>query len=331
MTKKRNPKDLRVGTAKAVPGEVVRGELRLGDYPDAPITSPVMIAAGRSEGPVLWVQGCVHGTEVGGPLGMVKFVSSLDLAAVSGAIVCVMLANPNAFRSYSRSTPFDGENLNRVFPGGRNAGHSHQVADILVRTARRVAGAALDLHSGGDRSLVPYYALFRDDGSDTARESARLARAAGSPDIWGSKDAWLNGAMFTHMTSIGIPALIVETGGGAQVPEEHIDQYVTAIRGVAQAMGIVPGTPPSHRNYRHMDVADLVYTRTGGLFLPAVQPGQVVRKGQELGRVVNLYGDVVETVTSPLGPGWIGSIRRRYMPVYSGDIVSEVMNVVEDR
>lgn len=331
MSRQRKIDGLRVGTARAVSGELVRGELRLGDFPDAPIVSPVMIAAGRKDGPVLWVQGCVHGTEVGGPLGIVRLLRGLDLSKVSGAIVGVMLANPNAFRAYSRSTPLDGENLNRVFPGARNAGHSHQVANVLLTTARKVADAVLDLHSGGDRSNVPYYALYRDDGSKTSKEAARLARSAGSPDIWGSKDAWLNGAMFTHMTALGVPGLIVECGGAAQVPDEHIDNFVAAVRGVAQAMGIVPGEPPSHPRYRHMDTAELVYTSGGGLFLPAVAAGELVRKGQALGQVVDLYGDVVETVVSPIDRGWIGSIRRRYMPVYSGDIVSEVMHVVEDR
>ncbi|UCE31323.1 MAG: succinylglutamate desuccinylase/aspartoacylase family protein [Burkholderiales bacterium] len=331
MSRQRRIEGLRVGTARAAKGQVVRGELRLGDFPDAPIVSPVMIAAGRRQGPVLWVQGCVHGTEVGGPLGIVRFLKGLDLSQLSGAIVGVMLANPNAFRLYSRSTPLDGENLNRVFPGARNAGHSYQAADLLMRTAHKVADAVLDLHSGGDRSHVPYYALYRDDGSETSRQAARLARSAGSPDVWGSKDAWLSGAMFTHMTSRGVPGLIVECGGAAQVPEEHIDSFVTAIRGVAQAMGIVPGAPPTHPRYRHMDTAELVYTDGGGLFLPAVAAGDVVRKGQALGQVVDLYGDVVETVTSPIDDGWIGSIRRRYMPVYSGDIVSEVMHIVEDR
>jgi uncharacterized protein len=280
---------------------------------------------------VLWVQGCIHGTEVGGTLGISRFLRGLDLSRVRGAIVGVMLANPNGFRQYSRSTPLDGENLNRVFPGARGGPHSHQAAATLLDTAQRVADAVLDLHSGGDRSEVPFYALYRDDGSAASREAERLARAAGTPDLWGSTDAWLGGAMFTHATRLGIPGLIVECGGGAQVPDAHVDSFVAALRGIAQAMGIVPGEPPQQPRYRRMDKAALVYTRAGGFFVPSVGCGEVVSKDQELARIVDVYGDVVETIRSPLGPGWIGAIRRRHMPVYSGDMVFEVMNVVEDR
>jgi predicted deacylase len=194
-------RDIVVGTAKAQPGALSRGELVLGEFPDAPIASPVMIASGREPGPVLWVQGCVHGAEVGGAVAIHRCLRELDLASRRGAIIGVMLANPNAFRGYARNTPIDGENLNRVFPGSPAGGHTQQAAHALMQAALKVADAMLDLHSGGDRSIVPFYALYRHDGSEASRTAARLARAAATPDIWASTDAWLNGAMFTNMTA----------------------------------------------------------------------------------------------------------------------------------
>lgn len=330
MTSKRQKPAVRVGSARAVPGQISRGVLHLGDFPDAPIVSPVLIVSGKKSGPLLWVQGCIHGTEVGGSVGLAKFLNSVDPASLCGTIVGVMLANPTAFQNHSRNTPHDGENLNRVFPGSRNSGHSQQVAHTLATTARSVADAVLDLHSGGDRSNVPFYALYRDDGSDAAKAAERLARSAGTPDLWGSKDRWLEGAMFAHLTRLGIPSLIVECGGAAQVPDSHIDSFTCAIRGVAQALGIVSGKPPVQARYRQMDTAQLVHSTTGGLFVPSVEAGDTVEQGQELGRIVDLFGDVTETVRAP-GAGWIAAIRRRYMPVYSGDMLAEVIHVVKDR
>jgi predicted deacylase len=324
-------RDIVVGTAKIQPGALSRGELVLGEFPDAPIASPVMIAGGREPGPVLWVQGCAHGTEVGGAVAIHRCLRELDLASLRGAIVGVMLANPNAFRGYSRNTPIDGENLNRVFPGSPAGGHTQQTAHALMQAALKVADAVLDLHSGGDRSIVPFYALYRNDGSEASRTAARLARAAATSDIWASTDAWLKGAMFTNMTAQGVPALIVECGGGAHVPEAHLRNFIASIRGIAQAMEMLPGSPPEQPRYRVVDDALLVYSHHGGFFLPAVEAGDVVAEEQELGRVLDPYGEVVETITSPAGPGWIGSIRRRYMPVYSGDQIAEVIRVLEDR
>ena len=96
-------------------------------------------------------------------------------------------------------------------------------------------------------------------------------------------------------------------------------------------MGILPGRPRRQKKYRLMDDAPLVYSQAGGLFEPAVEAGQVVAKDQELGRIIDLFGDVAETVRSPRGPAFVASIRRRYMPVYSGDQIAEVISILEDR
>ena len=324
-------KPLSVGSARAIRGKRTTGRLALGSYPDGTIDSPVIIASGGKPGPTLWIQGCVHGPEVGGPVAMLRFLDGLKLSALSGTIVAVMTANPTAFRSSSRNTPHDGENLNRVFPGAANGPHSRQTAHILMRAALNTADAVLDLHSGGDRSIVPFYALYWNDGSPTAKESARLARAAGTPDIWMSTDTWLDGAMFTNLTRASIPALIIECGGGGQVREEYIDQYVSAMRGVAKALGILPGRAPRQRKYRTMDNALLVYSRGGGLFEPSVAAGDIVAKGQELGCIRDLFGKVVEKVKSPSGPAYIASMRRAYMPIFSGDQIAETIDIIEDR
>jgi uncharacterized protein len=321
-------KEIRVGSAVAARGQRTTGELVLGHQPDRAIASPVTIVQGTEPGPTLWVQGAIHGPEVGGPVSLLRFLDELDAKAMKGTFIAVMLANPASFRAYSRNTPIDGENMNRLFPGDRNGAHSRQSAAILFETALGVADAVVDLHSGGDRNIVPFYALYWNDGSEASKRSGELARAAGTPDIWASTDGWLKGAMFTQLTRRGTPSLIVECGGGAQLTEEHIASYLSSLRGISQAMGIIPGTPSRQARYRVMDHALLVHSRRGGLFDQAVRPGEVVEKGQLLGTIRDLHGSVAEEVRSPSGPGWIGSIRRPWMPVYSGDQIAEVIHLL---
>lgn len=318
-----------VGTAKARPGQWTKGTLRLGDYPDAAITAPVNILCGARPGPVLWVQCAIHGTEIGGAIGLLRLFARLKPAAMSGSIVGIMATNPGAFRGYARNTPLDGENLNRLFPGNAAGPHSHQTADILFRTAWRVADAMMDLHSGGDEAEVPFYGLYFEDGSPASAEAKRLAESVGSEVIWASRDAWLGGAAFVNFTRKGKPGLIVECGGAGAVPEAHIDSFAGAIEGVAKAMGIVPGRPPRQKRYRRVGNCELVFNRRGGYFLPAVQAGDVVKKGQRLARVMDPHGGIVEEVVSPNGPAYVAAIVRPYLPVYSGAMVAETIDVLE--
>jgi hypothetical protein len=53
-----------------------------------------------------------------------------------------------------------------------------------------------------------------------------------------------------------------------------------------------------------------------------------VVKDQPMGQVVDIWGDTVETVTCSFARGWIGSIKRPYMPIYAGDQVIELVESV---
>ncbi|HJM50306.1 MAG TPA: succinylglutamate desuccinylase/aspartoacylase family protein [Alphaproteobacteria bacterium] len=322
---------LQVGTAVARRGRWTKGELVLGHYPDAPITTPVNIMCGAKPGPVLWVQACIHGTEVGGAMGLLRLFKKLDPAKMSGTIIAIMATNPTAFRGFARNTPLDGENLNRLFPGDAKGPHSRQAAHTLFKTAMAVSDAMIDLHSGGDEAEVPFYAIYWNDGSEAGNQSARLARAAATPDIWASRDAWLGGCMMANYTRQGKPALIVECGGGGQVPEAHIDNYVNTVSGVAKAMGILPGRPPKQKKYRVVGECLLVFNKRGGYFLPAVEVGSVVKKGQIFGRIMDPHGRIIEELKSPNGPAYVAALVRPYLPVYSGAMVAETIDVLEDR
>jgi predicted deacylase len=276
------------------------------------------------------VQACVHGGEVGGIVGLLTFLDRLQPDQLSGTIVAVMAANPTAVRGYARDTVVDLVNLNRVFPGSPVGSHSEQLAHTLFETCASVADAVIDLHSGGDRSVVPFYSLYWDIDNDASREAGRLARAVGARDVWVSQDHWLAGAMIAHLVQRGTPALIVECGGGSQVMDTDVAAFDGAIRGVAQALGMLPGEAPRPPAYRLLREAEIVYSCRGGLFRPLVGPGEIVAKDQPLGEVVDLHGKIVDVPRSPHGPAWIGAIRRRYMAVYSGDFIAECMTVLAE-
>jgi predicted deacylase len=314
-----------VGTARQEPGQITRGHVELGSYPDGPLTSPVMIASGAKKGPTLWLQSCIHGPEVVGPLSIQRFLKTVDLTEMSGTVICLMLANPLGFRGYNRLTPQDGFNLNRVFPGDPAGHHSQQLAHRLLELSLEHSDAMLDLHSGGDLTITCHYTLFHNDGTAAGVESERLARATGTPNVWNSLEPFLGGAHFANYTKRGKPSLIVESGGGARVTAEDLDRLTGAIFGMCKAMNILPGEPPKLDRIRlGGDAVHLKCTR-GGLFIPRVGPGDDVTKGQHLADLVDLFGDVVQEIHCPLEKAWVGSVRRPHMPIYNGDQVFELV------
>src|SRR5262249_26317311 len=87
-------KKLKVGTASAAKPGLATGVLRTGDLPDGePITIPVMILKGESDGPVLWLHGCVHGDELCGAYIIHELMRSLDAKKLTGAVVALPILN----------------------------------------------------------------------------------------------------------------------------------------------------------------------------------------------------------------------------------------------
>ncbi|MGG5822719.1 hypothetical protein [Falsiroseomonas sp. HW251] len=312
-----------VGTARFVPGEVTRGELRLGDHIAGPIASPVMVATGARPGPVLWVQAAIHGGETGGTLGIARALRRMDLARMSGAVVGVLAANPLAFRAQLRNTPQDGENMNRVFPGAPAGAVTRQMAHHLLTAAESVAAAVLDFHSGGVECVVPFYALYWADGSDASRCAGDLARAIGADTVWEATDAWLSGAMMVQLTTRGMPAVIVECGGGGAMPEEHVEAFATSIEGAARALSILPGAAPRAKRIRRIGSCDLVFSRQGGFFVPGCAVGASLAEGAVFGRIIDAFGDEREVIRAKK-PAFVAAIGRPYLPVHSGALIGEL-------
>lgn len=315
---------MRIGTAEAASSTISKGTITLGEYPDgSAITSPVIVAQGAAKGPVLWVQGCVHGPEIAGPLGIQAFLAKLRLDTLRGTVVCLLTANPLAFRDNRRFTPQDGANLNRAYPGHSEGALSELMAHRSFSIAVEIADAALDLHSGGDHLICAHHVFYHDDGSVLGSRSAALAKSVGAPFLCNVPVNSLIGAAFLSFAARGKPAVLVESGGGARVTPEDIENHARAIRGAAALLEMLPADDRAVPSKQGGDLLILRSTR-GGVFHPTAAPGQTLVQGDEIGRIVNLFGEVVEISRCPMTRAWLAALRRPYMPVYSGDEIAEL-------
>lgn len=319
---------MKFGTAEAGAGELATGAIHLIDDPLGPVTSPVMLARGAQPGPRLLVICLIHGGENVGPIALARFLREIDLTELRGSIAGLMCANPLGQRMHSRLTPQDGMNLNRIFPGKRDGTVTEQIAWRLMEIARAEGGdAVLDLHSGGELTITAFYVIHDTKGDgDVEREGKRMAASVGSRYQWGSHEAWLDGGFFTNVSRhLRIPAIIVESGGGARVRDEDLANFRTALFGLARAMRMLPGDPPSVTDIRRGGNGVHVKCTRGGYWNPAVQPGEDMIGGQLMGEMMSITGEVVETIRCPVASAWVGSIRRPWMPLYAGEQVVEVV------
>lgn len=108
-------------------------------------------------GPTVVLTSANHGDEYEGPIALYDLAANLDPARVSGRVIILPAMNYPAFRVSRRTSPIDGGNMNRVFPGRPDGSLTEKVADYIQRTLIPMADVVVDYHSGG-RTLdfVPF-------------------------------------------------------------------------------------------------------------------------------------------------------------------------------
>ena len=313
---------IQVGTARSQPGQIVYGRFDAVALPTGGFNSfPVIIAQGRSKGPVLWLTGNIHGGEYDGLAVIHQFFRSNILDGLKGTVVAIPTLSPAGLRVGERSPYYlRGKDPNRLFPGLPGADDHEDVVppsalelayERLFETIDATADYLLDFHNYGIQS-IPFALrdpIFYREPRDkpVARKLqetvGEMLQALGLTIINEyASDRYLR--MNLHRSVSGaalnrarIPAVTVEVGGQLAVNTGHVRAVVVGIRNMMRWAGMLAGSPeplppefpiirPNYamRRTTHPRVPEacLVYH--------LVQPGDAVRAGDPVAHMADIYG-----------------------------------------
>ncbi|PLR81249.1 succinylglutamate desuccinylase/aspartoacylase family protein [Bacillus sp. V33-4] len=313
-----------IGTAEVIRGEKTKGYLQVGtDTDGSPFQVPVLIAAGENDGPTVWVQGGIHGDEYGGTASIIRFFQELDTSQLRGNFVGLPVVNLPSFKARYRTSPVDGANLNRIFPGDPKGTYSQRLAHALLESVKENADYVLDLHSGGIGLHVDYFMICRYAETEASKKSMWLAERMGAEVIWRVEgESATSGVGTDHITKSGIPAVTIEVGGG-NVSENHERLYKESIENAFKALDMLPGEAPVQKEYAVYKEGDFIFAGQGGLFVPACKVGSILNKGDLIGSIINLYGEVTEELRCSSDNAYLAATGHRYWPLHPGQLVAE--------
>lgn len=308
------------------PSSKARGWLPVSYRPGGgEVAIPWMAIRGAADGPVLAVNGSVHGDEYEGGEAIRELWAELDPASLRGTWIGVPAVNVAAYEMASRVSPLDGLNLNRVFPGDATPTLSGMVArryfhEIVARSA-----AVLDLHSGGNPlSMLPLVAY-----SEVSPASLALAEQTGLDVLWRMPPAW-SGSLCVAASAAGVPTVTPEIGNDGRLDAGATALMRDVVVNVMRALGLLEareGTASPRR--RRVVRGSYIPAPVGGLFQPAVRLGDEVKRGQPVATIRDVFGDVIERIAAPVD-GLVCSYRT-IPPVMPGDQTVLVGEVVEER
>ncbi len=286
-----------------------------------PMTLPVQVVHGRSDGPVLFVSAAVHGDEVLGIEIIRRVLQHRALKSLKGTLMAVPIVNALGFINHSRYLP-DRRDLNRSFPGSDRGSLAGMIADLFLREVVQRSDFGIDLHTAAlHRTNLPQIRISSIKG-----RAFELAKAFGAPAIMLS--SLREGSMRQAAHDEGVDVLVYEGGQALRFDELAIRAGVLGTLRVMVEMGML--TPAAAKPSKMVPMVSVSskWQRApqGGIFRAHRTTGDVVAQGDVLGFVADPFGDAETPVESPLEGIIVG--RTNLPTVNRGDALFHIAEVV---
>ncbi|MEO6985988.1 MAG: M14 family metallopeptidase [Paralcaligenes sp.] len=292
------------------------------------IELPYVIVKGAQPGKTLWLNGQVHGDEINGMLAALQFARELNPAVMRGNVVVTPTANPHALDSRRKRNPYDELDLDQCYPGNAQGLISERLAHALFSEIRDAADMLINLHTMNalfDSKAYAVYKVHPRSGvaeADILRAIALfLPNVACRMDVGGKGElpGNIGGALDYQCLSAGIPAFMLELGGGSRYEAHNVALAKRGFALLLEHLGILDSEDARlHVPYvRRVTRRGWVTFDRGGLFVPEVEAGATLKANSLLGCTMDLYGERSEEIRLPRDGIVIGL--RRDPVVHTGE------------
>lgn len=266
----------------------------------------------------------IHGDELEG-----QFVSFLlcewlnsNQDKIKGIIDVYPALNSLGIDSIGRNVPFYNIDLNRVFPGNKEYFLPSQIANAIIEEIRG-SDIAIDIHSSNIfLREIPQVRM----SEEFSPHLLPLAKTLGIDFIWIHDAVTVLEATFAHsMNSIGTKTLVVELGVGMRVTTKYGIDLVEGIKNMLASEGILDIPTKELKKPIISQKGEVFYINAdaAGLFVPSIEHCELVKKGDEIGKIVSpIEGKVVQVIKSPSN-GILFTLRA-YPIVYEGSLIARI-------
>ncbi len=275
---------------------------------------PICIIAG-GDGPTALITGGNHGDEYEGPLAIRQIIQDISPEAVTGRLILIPSLNHPAVQAARRTSPIDGVNLNRAFPGDTGGTVTRKIAafynDHLIPEADLIA----DIHSGG--KTLDFLPMAVSHILDDAEQDARCARAArtfSAPYTARLREIDDTGMLDGAVERAGKTFVTTEIGGGGTTTPDLIKIAYDGLRRCLAAAGICAADLPPAPS-RALDLSDpggFHFATHAGMLRPHVALGEAVARHQILAEIYPL--DDLEAAPKILRAQKAGLLAARHVP-----------------
>ncbi len=256
---------------------------------------PLTVLHGSKPGKTITVAAGIHSREYIGVEATVRMAAELEPEDICGSVIFIHCCNYNGFiRRTPDTLPEDGKNLNREFPGKADGTLTQRLALFLEKEIIENTDYLIDLHSGGYcEELTPHVYYQGAAVPEVCAVSERLAELTSTKYLVRST---VKNGFFSYAGLCGVPAIILERGGCGLVKENEIQEDIDDVKNILAGMGFLRDA--SVKAHNHIRISDGFYEDApcSGCWYPYKMPGDTVRKGETLGQIRTVFGELLEDI-----------------------------------
>lgn len=255
---------------------------------------PIRELHGEYPGPTVAIVAGVHGGKVAAVHALDELARTLEPAKLHGTILLVGPANLSGYRAgLAQTSPEDGLNLNRVFPGRIDGSHTERLAARIVREVIARSDFLVDMHGSDGREAVGHFAYAARPGITPSVDSAALMLALG----WGvplvvwdesgptefARSQFLQTA--AHLRSV--PAITVFESGHTRVDPAATAAFVSGALNALRHLDVVRDHFPAGGRITILPGRHVTRSPTDGEWTPSVLFDRPIRGSELLGVLVS--------------------------------------------
>jgi predicted deacylase len=301
----------------------------------------VIIVNGREDGPKVVVNCATHPTELVGHAAAQIITRKIDPAKLKGAVIVFPVSNPLGMQWGEYVSPHDYVNMYVAYPGSKDGSITSRLANFIWENASKSADLVMDVHENVKPCLHFSFVGYCDDKrvENKALEAAKafgltIIRPKGEFALAGMKPGDME--YIDALLAKGVPAFTPELEAGTDLTMgEEWPSVRVAVKGlmnVLKHMGMLSGNTEPQTDTKvfkgNFAFHGMAVANRGGIVNRLVDVGVKISKGTPIAKVLNAYGEVIESIDMPIDGyvwGWnIGSPPNFNWTVQSGDSVAFV-------
>jgi len=327
------------------PFEVKKGEKKFGyieivDNLALSVKMPVGVIRGSEKGPKLVVTGGLYPTEYCGIEAASRLYSMIDPETLRGTFITIPVINMYSFQWRTKwvnlrstsTTPYDGKNVNNVFPGDPRGTLSEIIASKVWQILK-VCDYHVDFRGGELPESHLVHTIYLKIEEKIDKVCLEMAKAFGldyvlpsTPDIGHTSQGTLIHCAVTN----GVASIISESGLGyrTQPLEEFIMNHVNGTFNLLKYFNMMEGELERPKDQKFLDMKWVgVLATEAGVFHALADYGDILEEKMTIGKITDLTGSVIEEIKSPID----GIVHTMYPArlVFPGDRLYTLLRINE--